>query len=335
MSSSISDITPTVQSIRNAGPNAIQPPTPSPQKRSDKALLQTPTLPSKLTVTAPNNPKPFHIIGYVTDSVVVETIPFNKLTEINYAFLIPNTDGTFLRLNNGWKIKGLVGRSHQNGVKVLISIGGWGQDEQFKQIAADQKKRAVFISETIKILNEYDFDGVDIDWEYPNPGQSAKSFTNLMRELRAAIPGKLLTAAVISSGDEFGQGIPAETFALVDFINVMTYDEPNHATLKQFTDGLDYWLARGVPPEKLVPGIPFYSRPGEIPYLKLVQADPAAANTDIFNYNGSQERYNGLDTVKQKTLIAKQRAGGVMFWTLEQDASGDASLLNAIFQASK
>lgn len=280
-------------------------------------------------------PNPFRIIGYATDGIVVEAIPFTKLTHINYAFLIPNDDGTFLPLTNAWKIKGLVARGHQNNVRTLISIGGWGWDKQFEKVASDPQKRAIFISETLKVVNAYGFDGVDIDWEYPDPGESAQYFAALIRELRAALPEKLLSAAVISSGDEFGLGIPTECFSVLDFINVMAYDEPGHATMDQFTRSLDYWVARGLPSEKLVLGIPFYSRPGEIPYRKLVQSDPSAAQSDVYNYNGSEERYNGLATVTKKTLVARQRASGVMFWTLELDASGDASLLNAIHQASK
>lgn len=276
--------------------------------------------------------QPFRVIAYATDAIVLEIIPFEKLTHINYAFLIPNADGTFAPLNNAWKVKELVKRSHANGVQVLISIGGWGWDPQFEEMAASPEKRAVFIREALKVVDEYGFDGVDVDWEYPDPGQSSQNYLALITELRAALPGKLLTTAVIASGDETGLGVPTETFALFDFVNVMTYDEPGHATLEQFQTGLDYWLGRGVPPEKLVMGMPFYSRPGEIPFRKLVQNDPAAAQVDTFNYNGSQERYNGIPTVRKKTLLALEKASGIMFWTLEHDATGDASLLNAINQ---
>ena len=280
--------------------------------------------------TASPQPRPFRVIGYATDAVSVELIPYQQLTHINFAFLLPNADGTFARLYNPGLVKTLVQTSHANGVKILISIGGWGLDAQFEEIAASPQKRATFIEGTLKVLAEYGFDGVDIDWEYPDPGQSAQNYLALISELRNALPDKLLTTAVISYGDETGLGVPTETFALLDFINVMTYDEPGHATLDQFQKGLEYWLARGVPPEKLVMGIPFYSRPGEIPYRKLLKNDPSAAYADITVYNGSQERYNGQITVQKKTQIALERASGVMFWTLEQDASGNNSLLNVI-----
>ena len=281
-------------------------------------------------ITPTQTPRAFRVIGYVTDSVIVNQLPYDKLTHINYAFLIPNADGTFVPLTNAWKIKELTQKAHENGVKVVISVGGWGWDAQFEEMAADPQKRAVFVRDVIKLVDEYGFDGVDVDWEYPDPGQSALNFLALMTELRAALPGKLLTAAVISYGDETGQGIPAETFALMDYVNIMTYDGPDHGTLEQFERGLNYWLDRGVPKDKLCMGVPFYSRPSEVIYRKLVAADPAAAQVDSFEFNGTTQNYNGLPTIIQKTKIALDQASGIMIWTVEYDAPGDASLLTAI-----
>jgi GH18 family chitinase len=262
--------------------------------------------------------------------MVVDLIPFDKLTHINYAFLIPNADGTFQPLAKDWKLKALVQKAHENGVKVVASVGGWGWDAQFEEMAADPQKRATFVTEVLKIVKEYGLDGVDIDWEYPDPGQSAQNFLALITELRAALPGKLLTTAVISYGDETGMGIPAEAFALMDYINIMTYDGPDHGTMEQYKKGMDYWLGRGLLPEKLVMGVPFYSRPGEVIYRDLVGAGPAAAQADTLNYNGAMQTYNGIPTIKEKTQMALERASGIMIWTVEYDAAGDASLLNAI-----
>jgi len=273
----------------------------------------------------------FRVIGYVTASVVVEQVPFDKLTHINYAFLVPNADGTFQPMPNTWKLKALAEQGRKHNVQVLISVGGWGWDAQFEQLAADPQKRSVFVDGLVQFVAENDLDGADIDWEYPDPGQSAQNFLALMTELRAALPkDKLLTAAVIAFGDEYGQGIPAESFALMDFINIMTYDGDLHGSLEQFNLGLDYWLGRGIPPEKLVMGVPFYSRPGEIIYRKIVEADPAAAWQDSIELAGAIQRYNGVPTMRAKTEIALQRASGIMIWTVEYDAPGEASLLSAI-----
>jgi GH18 family chitinase len=273
----------------------------------------------------------FRVIGYVTASVIVEQVPFDKLTHINYAFLIPNADGSFAPMANSWKLKFLAEQAHKNDVKVLISVGGWGWDAQFEEMAADPQKRAVFIDGLVKFVAETGIDGADIDWEYPDPGQSSLNFLALMTELRAALPkDKLLTAAVIAFGDEYGQGVPTESFALMDFINIMTYDGDLHGSMEQFNLGLDYWLGRGLPKEKLVMGVPFYSRPGEVIYRKLVEADLAAAQKDVLELVGALQRYNGVPTIREKTRIALERASGLMIWTIEYDASGDASLLTAI-----
>ncbi|MDI6770512.1 MAG: ChbG/HpnK family deacetylase [Anaerolineales bacterium] len=129
----------------------------------------------------------FHVIAYVTEASVVEIIPFDKLTHINYAFLIPNADGTFARLANSWKLKKIVAQAHDNGVKVLISVGGWGWDKEFETLAADPQARARCVQGLVDLLAEYNLDGVDMDWEYPDPGQSSRNFLALMSELRAAL----------------------------------------------------------------------------------------------------------------------------------------------------
>ena len=40
--------------------------------------------------------------------------------------------------------------------------------------------------------------------------------------------------------------------------------------------------------------------------------------------------YNGINTIKQKTALAKEKASGIMIWQLQGDASGAHSLLHAI-----
>ncbi len=289
--------------------------------------------PTSPMTTAPEQPG-FIILAYATDAMVVETIPFHQLTHINYAFIIPNADGTFAPLPNSWKLKKLIETAHSQNVRVLLSVGGWGWDAEFEQLASDAGTRATFIQGLVSVLNEYGFDGADIDWEYPDPGESAQNFVTLMSELRAAMPDKLLTAAVISYGDEYGQGIPNESFALMDFVNIMTYDGSDHATMEQFERGLDYWLGRGLPPDKTIMGVPFYSRPGGIPFSKLVNEDPAAAQSDSLEFVGANQIYNGIPTIQIKTSIAMQRAGGIMFWSLDQDATGEFSLVNAIYQTA-
>jgi GH18 family chitinase len=289
------------------------------------SLMQNP-------VPAPREDKSFRITAYATDAIIVDLIPYDKLTHINYSFLIPNADGTFATLNNAWKLESIVESAHSQNVRVSVAVGGWGWDEQFEQMAADSESRTSFVKNLKDIVDQYELDGVDIDWEYPDPGDSAQNYLALMKELRAALPDKLISTAVISYGDETGLGIPDETFAIVDYVNVMTYDGEIHASMQEFEEGLNYWSARGLPKEKMNIGAPFYSRPGEISFAKLVQVDPSAAQVDSFEYNGAVQMYNGIPTIQAKTRLAMQKTGGIMFWALDHDAQGEFSLVNAIYQ---
>jgi hypothetical protein len=79
--------------------------------------------------------------------------------------------------------------------------------------------------------------------------------------------------------------------------------------------------------------VPFYSRPNEVSYSRLVTNDPKAAWMDTFDYAGEQH-YNGIPTIQRKTLLAMERAHGIMFWEFSQDAMGELSLLAAIYRTA-
>jgi len=283
--------------------------------------------------TASPTPQPggFRVTAYVTNAAVPAVIPYDKLTGINYAFLIPNEDGTFAPLNP-WMPGELVRLAHQHNVKVILSVGGWGWDSQFEQAAASPGTRRAFVQNLVKIVDQFHFDGVDIDWEYPIAGESSQHFLALLQELRAALPkDSLLTAAVAALGTN-ADGIPTEAFALLDSVNIMAYDNsgPQHSSMDFAQAALDYWLGRGLPAEKATLGVPFYAQPNDVPYAKIVKEDAGAAQLDSHIYDGTLVNYNGIPTIQAKTRLAVQRASGIMFWTLEDDASGKLSLVNAI-----
>jgi chitinase len=290
--------------------------------------VPTTTAPPAPTMT--HVPPSFRIIAYATEAIIESLIPYDKLTHINYSFLTPNADGTFNPILNRAKLKQIAANGHARNVKVLISVGGWGWDSQFETMAASPESRSAFVQNLKAFVEEYDLDGVDMDWEYPDPGPSAENFLALIQELRAALPDKLLTTAVVAYGDEYGMGIHPASLALFDFVNVMTYAGSDHGTMEQFEQGLAYWSGRGLPSEKLVMGVPFYSEPGGVSFAKLANADPSAAQLDSFEFKGAIQNYNGIPTIQAKTRIALENAGGIMFWALDHDAQGDLSLVNAI-----
>jgi len=277
----------------------------------------------------------FRIVAYATEAIPEDRIPYAKLTEINYSFLLPNSDGTFRAIRNPAKLSNIVHTAHSRKVAVNISVGGWGLDPEFEAMAAHSATRSAFVSNAVAFVREFNLDGLDLDWEYPDPGQSSDNFLALVRELRAALPGKRLSTAVVSYGDRIASGIPTASFAEFDCIYVMTYDGRDHATMGQFESGLKYWTDRGVTREKLIIGVPFYGRALQDPqktltYAKLLEIDKAAANRDKLDVDGLTYVYNGIPTIEKKTRIAMDSAGGIMFWVLNADAPGEFSLLSAI-----
>lgn len=299
-------------------------------------LLQGGCLPQEASPT-PAAMTPFRVLAYVTEDTIPELIAYNKLTHINYAFVLPRPDGSIRDVSNPWKLRKIVETANQHQVRVLISVGGWGLEKEFEAIAADPAIRAVFVQNMVDYAAEYGLAGVDIDWEYPVAGLSDGNYLALMRELRAAVPADLLLTTAVAAYGSNADGIPTDVFAELDFVNLMVYDLSSeaHATLEMAEQSLDYWQERGLSAEKTVLGVPFYSRPGEVPYRKLVQADPAAAQADVFEFSGARQHYNGIPTMRAKTGLALRRAAGIMFWALSQDTTDEYSLLSAINQIVK
>jgi chitinase len=275
----------------------------------------------------------FRVIGYVTDTgAQITDEQLDQLTHVNYAFALPNSDGSLGGLANPWKLHDYVERAHGRGIAVLISIGGWGPDPEFEALAAEPASRARFVADVTAMVEEFGLDGADVDWEYPDPGASAEAFVSLMSELRTALPDdKLLTAAVAAVGPS-ADGVMPEVFDSVDFLNVMAYDGGGsaHSPMTYAEEALDYWTALGLPPEQTVLGVPFYSRPAEVSYRELVEADAAAADADEFDWHGTLQNYNGLTTIRAKADLALQRASGIMIWTVAHDTTDGTSLLGAI-----
>ncbi|NUT94861.1 MAG: glycoside hydrolase family 18 [Saccharothrix sp.] len=299
------------------------------------------TAAASLVVVAPAHALPagFRSVGYMPSwSGNVNAVQYGKLTHINYAFALPNANGTLQAVPDPGKLSSLVSLGHAAGVRVSLAVGGWnnGNDSAFEALAGNASSRTTFVNSVVNVVDQYGLDGVDIDWEYPDPGTSATNFAALMQQLSSAMHsrGKLLTAAVVSGGGT-AQGVPPAVFGYVDWLNIMAYDGGSpHANYDWSIASANEWKARGLPASKTVLGVPFYSRPGYYTYAQLVAMDPANANRDCYTVGGAQQCYNGIPTIKRKTQWAMANAGGIMNWELSQDTTGSTSLVSAIYEVA-
>ncbi|MEO3403618.1 glycoside hydrolase family 18 protein [Mucilaginibacter sp. CAU 1740] len=236
------------------------------------------------------------IIGYVggyrglTDTTMVDP---TKLTHINYAFVDVQHNRAWLthRRTDTTNFRYLVGLKKKNpNLKVLISIGGWIWSKNFSDMALTDTGRKAFAASAVDIIRQFKMDGVDIDWEYPNAygagnvyrPEDKVNYTLMFVELRAELDKlqketgkkKLLTAAV-GAFERFTQNTEMDKVGkLLDYINLMTYDygadlAVHHTGLygskylkteNNSDAGTQAFINAGVPREKLVLGMAFYSR---------------------------------------------------------------------------
>ena len=285
-------------------------------------------------------PQGRHIVGYFPDwQGEVADVQFPYLTHINYSFLLPNADGGLQPLGVAGenRLMALVSMARPAGVKVGIALGGWndGDDSAFVALAQEAQTRTRFVQAVTDFVVEYELDGVDMDWEYPSSDEEAANYLLLMQQMREsldALPGEhFLTAAVVGAGDWAGRYILPEVFEIVDFLNLMAYDntsEPHHSSFNYAIAALDYWSARGLTREKTVLGVPFYGRPSYTAYRQYVANSlDNACVSEVGN-----DFYNGIISVREKAQLVQSRTCGIMMWELTQDTTDDTSLLRAMWE---
>lgn len=292
--------------------------------------------------------KPFKVIGYYSGNLFnepVEKLQTDKLTHVIYAFLIPREDGTLADIEKPEQLRELTERAHQDGAEVFIALGGWSYKgaplaPTFEKVAASKEKRTLLIDNVCSFVKEYNLDGVEVDWEYPN-ANTIKDYEQLILELKTALDaeGKQLTAALngawsITDGSGVSKLITDACLTSFDFINIMAYDlhneNQNHSPLWFAETSIDFWLNRGVPAEKIVLGMPLYARPSWIQYRHLVEQNPEFAYTDYVATQPLESYYNGINTLREKTLIALRKAGGIMLFDVNEDTEDETSIVSMI-----
>jgi chitinase len=258
------------------------------------------------------------IVGYYPNwqwydrnhAVNPESIMYEKYTIINYAFFRPQADGTVTSTDSWsdenlllgpmiwWPVvthdstKSLPYLAHQEGVNVLPSIGGWNDSYNFPGIAANATKRQTFVNSCLSLIETYNFDGIDLDWEYPgyapNGGTPAdkQNFTLLLEDIKIALDileiqnnKQYLLTSCFSADEEKMMNVEcANVLPLVDMVNLMTYDfhgswdpESNfNAQMYPPQFGNTDWCIDGaftiltqtfnVPAEKVNIGVAFYGK---------------------------------------------------------------------------
>ncbi len=298
-----------------------------------------------------------------TSASNVNTVQYDKLTDVYFAFLKPSTNGTLSTTTSGSAntiLSPLAQKCHANGVKIHVSVGGANNSNNFASVVSSAANRQTFVNSAANFITTYDLDGINVDWEFPE-SQHAANLAKLMQELRTKLDqlegsmGKELElSAAVAPLLYNTDGINADFIDACDYIHVMAFDakdaccvcdENNHSSyavaersLKKWTTGLYGYscggsgAAKQVPAEKLILAIPFYSVEPYLSYKSISANSAATYFNDADGIIGSHN-FNSKPLIDQKIKLIMEtyKGGGVWAWELTQDRTDQYSLLGAMW----
>ena len=245
------------------------------------------------------------------------------------------------------------------GKKVMISLGGGGQHFTL----ADPKRVPNFVSSVIRIVTEYGFDGVDVDFESPSLSiaggdtdfrhPTTPSIVNLIAALRqlhdhfgpgfriSLVPeGTQIPAGYPSYGGQFGSYLPI-AYALRDilyFMDVQSYNTPPLQGLdgEIYQPGsVDYHAAMtelllhgfnvGSDPKHFFPPLP----PGKVAVGFLTGDTTPAIVSQAMDYLITGNAPAGT-RYRLRAPAGYPGMIGAMFWTIDADRRGNYTFSNLI-----
>jgi chitinase len=185
-------------------------------------------------------------------------MPYDKINTLHYAFAIFDKDGKVSLYDQDSDSVNLPIISQKRKqlpyLNASLSFGGWswastpsgwqcqkgaspaGPAACFSQLANNPTAVTSFVKNAVSAMSEVNFNGIDIDWEYPTTTEDAANFVNLLKQLREALDQKAkedgvpkynLTVAVSAGIDKISDLTKnqwQEVASYVDSIGVMTYD---------------------------------------------------------------------------------------------------------------
>ena len=263
--------------------------------------------------------------GYEAAKYPVAEIGWNGLTHVAVAFYLPDTKGgldesLFQSAIEGPKLgHAIVDAAHKAGKKAVASVGGAGMHDALVA-SASNANRATFVARIKKLVTDYGYDGVDIDWE-PLPAADVTSLEALAKDLRAALPGVLLTIPIGTLNHNLKEDVSfmPKIAAVFDQLNMMSYSmagaypgwkswhaSPLHwngdtSTPTGIDDSVDAFLAAGVPAAKLGVGAGFYG----LCYTAPVNAPPQVLGASTIKASDGAMSYAAIMTSYWSAPAAK------------------------------
>ncbi|KAJ5559038.1 CAZyme family GH18 [Penicillium sp. DV-2018c] len=283
-----------------------------------------------------------------------EQIPFGVYSHINFAFatIDPKTfkvgpsDDRDVQLYR--RLTSL--KTYDKDLKVMIAIGGWTFNDPgptatvFSELAASEEKQDKFIASLISFMSTHDFDGIDLDWEYPEANdrngkpEDFKNFPKFMARLKKELnktPGRSELSITLPASYWYLQHFDLKGLAKhVSIFNIMSYDMHGtwdqgnkwtgaflnpHTNLTEIKSALELLWRNNVEGDQVVMGLAFYGRsyttqgcvePGCV-YASGGLPGPCSKEAGILLNN---EIMDIIDEKKLRPKLYKEAAVKVVTW---------------------
>ncbi|KAG2122829.1 glycoside hydrolase family 18 protein [Suillus cothurnatus] len=240
---------------------------------------------------------------HATEGYPLSNVSWDKYNTMYYSFAITTSDVNSISLegSNGLLLPSFVSEAHAHGVEAHIAIGGWGGSIYFSSNVATAENRTAFVRTVINFVRQYNLDGVNFDWEYPDKqgigcniisSDDTANFLSFLQQLREERSNLTISAAVSLTPFRDSSGSPStdvSAFAKVlDYVAIMDYDVWGslvHCSSEQqgsATSAVKAWSNAGMPVDQIVLGVPSYGHSYSVntsdafvPGTKMLTAYPA------------------------------------------------------------
>ncbi|GAA5899071.1 hypothetical protein JCM6882_004609 [Rhodosporidiobolus microsporus] len=167
-------------------------------------------------------------------------VPYHLYTHLDYFVMTTTPDPAVISTAgiSDSQIVDFVTRAHAAGITTSYTVGGWTGSRYFSTHVSTAAGRTTFARTLVAVMQQYGFDGIDIDWEYPgvqgegsnivSPDDTA-NFLLFVQTLRSIAGPDVRLAMAVSVGGMYGADGQRVTdlsgfAAVMDYVTIMSYD---------------------------------------------------------------------------------------------------------------